>query len=512
MFSAFQYNNPRLMTQRRRILAGLALTIGIGVLTLFNITGALVFALVALWAIWSMANPQGSFLTLLLYFLVFYGRTTMGDLDIAGSADRGAIRIGDIMWIIAFGCVAVRRGLGPRQWRMMPPKKAAILPYIILACMLPVVGILSGSWPMSYAVPGFRHLQWASFAWMAYILCSWASLEAVWGQIVKVIAWSCIIHAGYAFLQVGYAVGFIPRSFLYLDDLLVRTKATTWFYYPRTTGLFLNPNSYGIYSAICVMMGLLLSWAQGRKIWLWNAMMVCGVFGMITSGSRSALAGLLLGVAALYLRPMAITKQMMKPLLNIGMMMLLLVAIVYLTAAYIPESIRARFVRMALVSREGADADANLAARVDSWKALHAEYQNKYPWGTWVPASYALESPMDSYYAQTWAQGTPVFVCAFILLMMAAIFRGRHLAKSALREHQTAGLSLVATSGVILAASVAASPLLQPHINAIFWSLLGVVMAVHAPARIGLPRVACLGSAGAWQASPVLHDPDAEGK
>ena len=485
MSSPFPSDNPSRPQRNHRLLAGATLITVIGVLTLFNITGTLVFALIALWAIWSIFNPRESFLTLLLYFLVFYGRTSMGDLNVSGADDRGAIRFGDIIWGITFCCTAASRILTPPQRRTIRPRTAAMLPYIILASMLPIAGVLTDTWPLSYAVPGFRHLQWASFAWMAYILCRRFSPEELWGPAVKIIAWTCIIHAVYAFLQMGYSIGFIPRSILYLDDLLVQTKAKTWFYYPRTTGLFLNPNSYGIYSAICIMTGLLLSWAHGRKIWLWNAMIVCGAFGLVTSGSRSGLAGLLLGIMALYLRPMAITRQMMKPLLNIGIMLLLLGTIVYFASPYIPESLRDRFARMALVSREGANADENLAARVDSWKSLYAEYQNKYPWGTWVPPSYAFDSAVDSYYVQTWVQGTPAFMCAFILLMLAAIFRGHQAAKSALPDHQTAGLSLVAASGIILAASFAVSPLLQPHINAMFWSLLGMVTALHAQAETG---------------------------
>jgi hypothetical protein len=442
------------------------------------------------WMALCVWRPLPAFLTVLLVFVLAYSRLGLGLIAVAGPGNRGNVALGDLLWLGLVVAWAVRYGVSGRPWRLRtsyPASVWAMLPFVGLATALPMLGVLSGDRPLSYAVPGFRQLQWASFAVLASALARKYSARQVLRGMLGVMVFASVAHLFYSLVQLGFFFGALGRGWILLDDLFAARNPVSWFFYPRLTGLLVNPNSYGMYAALLLVlaaaMSLTRSSARPRGLW-WLAL-VSATFGLAFSASRSALLGLAgAGVVWAFLA-LASSRLAARGPVCAGEIAVGGIPALAAWCSVLPEALRERFVRFVGVFSQGASADVNVSVRVEGWHWLWNIYRSDYPLGTWVPASYATGAAVDSFYLMTAVQGTPLFTLTWLLFLAATVALGwRAYRWAGVPLEAAGGLALAGWAGVMAAGGLALSPMLEPHLIVPFWTLVGISTAVGRKRRL----------------------------
>jgi len=446
------------------------------------------------WSVVCLKRPLWSFNILLFAFLLAYARLELGGIEVEGSGNRGAIALGDILWLTLIVVWGARDLTRPSRSRIRIPVVRdsgpvfAMLPFVVLATGLPIIGIFLGGWPISYAIPGFRQLQWVSFVVLGYSAVRSYGPTCVLRGMTITIAVAALAHTAYAIIQLGYSMGWLSSAWVVLDTLFSRYNANSWFYYPRLTGLLVNPNSYGLWGAFLFIIALAISTIKGTRaasVWIFS---LCGGFALIFSASRSALLGLGIAMGAIMYTAFS-SPRLMRPTLKSSITFILAACIAYVAiSAVIPSSLTERFIRFVQVCSEGVVADPNAIGRAEMWKALWRVYILKYPFGTWVPTSYATGSAVDSFYVATAVQGTPLFTLAWLGFLYGGMsLGGVSYRRLATPTEATVGLTVLGWSGIMAGSGLTLSPMLQPQLIVLLWTLIGVLLGCQ---RESMQRIA----------------------
>jgi hypothetical protein len=442
------------------------------------------------WVLFCARYPLAALVAVFFIFVLAYARLSLGAIAVAGpsTTNRGAIAVGDLLWLGLVAGAVIRWGLLRRRGVVAPilaaldsPLVWLMAPYVVAAVALPILGVLSGDWPLSFAIPGVRVLQYVALGAVGYLLAVERGAAAVLKPLLITLAIVGVLHLAYATVQLAYFEGYVGRIWIALDDLYAVQNNVGWFFYPRLTGLLVNPNAYGLLGAFMIVAAAANYLARGTLRWPWlAALLACGGFAMALSGSRSALLGT--GMAILLLGLLALrSDRLMTRLLKIAFAAPAVVVGLALTLwPLLPGRLQARYNRFISVMSTGADADINASVRVEMWADVLRAYWADYPLGTWVPASFALERPIDSYYVYSMAQGSPAFTILWLVCFAAVIALGwRVYTASPTPLEAAGGVALVGWAGVLLGGSVTLSPVLQPQLIAPFWLLTGIVLASH---------------------------------
>lgn len=437
------------------------------------------------WAWLVIRRPLAAFLTVLMVWALAYSRLGLSLFQVEGPGNRGALALGDVLWLSYVGIWVVRAMVTGRLWRpafALPKPMWVGAPFIGLATLLPILGVGFGNWPLSYSLPGFRQLQWVSFAFIAAALGRQYSMEQRLQGILSVLCAAGVAHMLYSLVQLGYFFGVIGRIWVILDDLYAAQHPLSWFFYPRTTGWLVDPNGYGVFCALLMIAAIALYLAGSARQWRrqWWLIVITASFGLAFSGSRTALLGLaaalfvMIGLAFAH-RPLA--RRLTVGLGITGMGGSLTLAMLW---PVLPVVLQERFVNLLGVLSTGVAADRNALARAEEWQYLWRLYESAYPLGTWVPSSYATGSFVDSFYVFTALQGTPVLTLSWLLGLAAMVLFGWTAYGRAESLCEAAcGLALAGWAGMLAGSSLSLSPMLMPQVIAPFWSVIGVLVSAR---------------------------------
>lgn len=445
------------------------------------------------WLVLCLKRPLWSFNVLLFMFLTIYTRVKLGMIEVEGPGNRGAVALCDILWLTTLIIWSARDFVVQSEFRLrIPVDKQPLslwimLPFVFLATVLPIAGIFLDVWPVSYAIPGLRQLQWASFAILAYSLVRSFGPERVLRGIVSTVAIATFTHTIYAIIQLGYSIGWLSRTWVILDDLFSKHNVSSWFYYPRLTGLLVNPNSYGLYGAFALVIALAIIFVKTERkhVVLSWIILICSGFALVFSASRSALLGLgvsiMMIICASFLSP-----RLMNRIFKVGIPLVITFFILLkVMSPIVPVILQERFLRFIQVFSEGASADINAITRVDMWSDLWRIYVTKYPFGTWVPVSYATGSAVDSFYVNTAVQGTPVFTFTWLCFLYGAAALGwRSYRWGTVPLEAAIGLTLFGWSGIMAGSGLTLSPMLQPQLIVPFMALIGALLGCQYERRL----------------------------
>jgi hypothetical protein len=299
--------------------------------------------------------------------------------------------------------------------------------------------------------------------------------------MLTVLTIASVLHASYALIQYLATFGTISIEWLFLDKVVTERFESTHFFYPRTTGLLTNPNHLGLFGA-SVLSILLASYLARAPIGSVSALLMSLSAGWVlaTSASRTALVGVLITLGALSV--IAVLQTTLRSDGNsmhyrvgclIRLLLILSVATVFLWFLT-PEHSRERIILLIDVAIRGASEDPNAIGRLNAWERALRSYEEQFPLGTWVPAGYALDTFVDSYYVCLIVQGTPVYMGLFICLLIAVLSRAWEAGLANDTSVAGAGLALLGMTILVGIASTTLIPLEKAHVTALFWFLLGV--------------------------------------
>lgn len=481
---------------------GMSLTLILGVLfSMLEPSGifwAVVAALLTSWSIWAWSQPLPAFGTLIFVWITFYTRASLPLFQVEGGWNRGGVGLGDLLWLIYMGVLLfqvlqLRHGHLFTLSRRIDPLILLIFPYTILSVFLPVLGVLVFGYPPSNAIPGIRHLQWTSFALLGYWFYRRYGTESVRWALLFPFTLAGIVHALYALVQLLAPMGVLPQEWLSLDKVFAERYATTWFFYPRTTGLLVNPNSYGLLgSVLIILLSALLLAGIRIRLSVTISLGLAGVWAIATSASRSAIVGVLAGVMlmgiASMLKGFALRDaHCLYRLVGFSLKILAVVATVSIVAwLFLPHHLTERMMLLVGVVSEGAEVDPNAIGRFNLWEQALRLYEEQAPLGTWVPAGYAFNNPIDSYYVSLLTQGTPLYLLTFLMLLFGVVGCGWQVRMRIFENTQGEmkvcqkdwiGLAMMGIGALIGGASFTLSPLQETQTLAPFWLLIGIGLA-----------------------------------
>jgi hypothetical protein len=449
----------------------------IGIASLFLLCG---------WIIWAWRYPRWALACLFLAWITIYNRATLPLFQVEGGLNRGGLSLGDLLWVgFTLAWLAQRNAFKETLSFIIDkrynPLLFLVLTYIAISFSLPFLGVWIFGWSPSYAIPGVRHLQWSSFALFSIWLMRQYGVLSTWRLMLTVLTIASVLHASYALIQYLATFGTISIEWLFLDKVVTERFESTYFFYPRTTGLLTNPNNLGLFGA-SVLSILLASYLARAPIGSVSALLMSLSAGWVlaTSASRTALVGVLITLGALSV--IAVLQTTLRSDGNsmhyrvgclIRLLLILSVATVFLWFLT-PEHSRERIILLIDVAIRGASEDPNAIGRLNAWERALRSYEEQFPLGTWVPAGYALDTFVDSYYVCLIVQGTPVYMGLFICLLIAVLSRAWEAGLANDTSVAGAGLALLGMTILVGIASTTLIPLENAHVIPLFWFLLGV--------------------------------------
>lgn len=332
-------------------------------------------------------------------------------------------------------------------------------PYLALALLLPVLGVIVFALPPRNLFAGSDALVAVSFLLLGYAVALRSSGPRAWTAPLLVVI---LAQSVYAFTQYAYLNSLLPRELLApLHDWDLSVGAA-WgsIVLGRSVGLYVNPNMLGFFGALSAILSLELLGRRSRYVAFAGATLT-----VLLSQSRGALVAL--GVALLamaLLRALRGRRVTLKPLVPFLGVLALVVVWAQLGATTAGGgSFSDRLQSLALVLANGTGADPNLEGRAQFWQGV-MNLNAIYPWGTLGPPEVILQSAVDNDFFRAFAQGSFVYVAAIATFMVGGLLlRGGHRETRAVR----------AASVVIVVAALTQTPSLYPAM-ALYWICLGV--------------------------------------
>ena len=386
-----------------------------------------------IWLLWAVVNPL--YASTIFMFVIFNmpSRAAVYVFPLEGYPGRGAIFLHDFMWLWLVLSIFIRLFLeykkGLHKYSLaLPSVFYFIAPFVFLSVILPFIGVAAFDWPVSFATPGVRFVQWSS------IVLIWAYLSSSYGRdrIVKTLfmlmSVSCYSQALYSLFQFMVAYGGWPSYLTYFDYLYASAFPKNYFILARCTGLDVIPSGLGIRGTT------FLAWILGvilvkTKIDIRQTffVIVCSVWMLLCSGARTPVFGALAVIIAfliLSLLGMKRTRVYRLSLVVSVVIVALCLGWFYLSLYSVP--LVERFANVAALFRANGDLDPGLEDRIQLWQ-VSLGYLSEHPMGTMVAPTYALSVPVDNSYIYSIAQGSILYLFSFLLFIVGLFVGARKM-------------------------------------------------------------------------------------
>lgn len=340
----------------------------------------------------------------------------------------------------------------------------AVAPYLVLTFVLPVLGIMFHGYPERTLIAVNEATTAFSFLVLGAAVATTGLLQ--WRPW---IALAIVLQLLYALGQVVYLArgpGWELFGPFHDWDLSLQVFYGT-LVQARSTGLYFNPNELGLWAGVAAILAWIILGPRLRIVGVTLA-----VLTLLVSQSRGAsvalVAAVAVGAVLSVVRGRASASGMARAALSVG-----LAAAVAVTVVVVFEPARGlvdRFGALLAVWAQGPRADANLAGRLDYWASV-LDLNVLFPWGTWGPPELLLGSAVDSSWFRVFAQGSMLYVAAFVLLLVAPF--GVRSTKF--------GDALVLLAVLMAVAGLTQTPLGYPAAF-LYWGLLGASLQSSRPA------------------------------
>jgi len=275
-----------------------------------------------------------------------------------------------------------------------------------------------------------------------------------------------LAHGLYGVGQMLYRLGIMPSALwgwaLRWDAASQTAFSDKYLNYGRSTGLFINPNEFGMWSVFAVIFGAVYLRRRPRVV-----SVLLGVIGIIGSQSRSAWLALAM-LAVGYLLIAVMVPRVAKTIIVTILMASPVVAVLALSGAF------RRLVEGDLITRlssglevvpHGVQADSSLASRFHVWKLAFEFAAREYPFGTFGPPQVKFGLPIDSQYVALYLQGTVILVLAYVVALLAPLVL--------LHRGVPRARTLAVMTGMLAIFSFTALPVDSSMASALVWVAVG---------------------------------------
>ena len=363
------------------------------------------------------------------------------------------------------------------------------MPFLALSFLLPFAGVL-----LTGAPGRSIFASWMALIPMGYVALGAAgqfSLEGAGKLLGRFFLFAVLAHLGLAILQTLGQFRQMPGILQTIYDWDFQFKFTFQqdnIILARATGLYLNPNSLGVWSILALWISFFMLEGKQRVIG------TLGAFGtLVLCQSRGSLLAFFVSASVLgisWILAHSDRAQRRKVTLavaaGLGLVTFILIpgmadsALVRLRGVPGVGGILERYTSGAKVVSQGVQADTSFSGRTELWKAS-LDYLADHPFGTLTSPGLATNLPQDSQFVSSLEQGSFYLLGALLLVLLGgARLVGRTEPEA--RALAAASLGMMVNGISAVPFSVAAS---DP-----FWLLVGVYVAkqIHDRDRERLKR------------------------
>lgn len=344
----------------------------------------------------------------------------------------------------------------------------AVTPLWLLLVILPAIGILAnlGGIASLYA------MVTALVPFATLTIAGWSKLQRK--RAVAAVFVAILVHGTYGVFQLGSRLKLVPGAIgsrISAWDISSQgAEKEAYIVAGRSTGLFLNANSFGLWSVFAILWAHFFLRGPARFVAL-----SLGIAGVWASQSRTAwiVAGIL---GFLWL--IAVARGSLEARrTSVGLVVLgtvFLVAVLSGAGERLLESDLLNRLGSALkVLSEGLGADRNLAARFDSWREAW-EFSGSNPsllMGTLGPPEQLFGGYIDNQYVSYFLQGSLPLVAAFVWALALPWFA------SSRGVGNTAPLKVMAVA--VAVSSLTMLPYGELSVICVYWLAVASVVARH---------------------------------
>ncbi|GAA2493694.1 hypothetical protein [Terrabacter carboxydivorans] len=403
-------------------------------------------------------------------YLLFGQRFTVD----AATGGRGAVSLPEMLFLAAslllwFGLKV--RIEGPHAKGLFV---STVGPLFTLLMVLPLIGVLIGDYEP-------RALYSFVVVLVPMAILTLGAAAARFDVDLRTPVFVAVVGQGlYGLGQLLARVGLMPTGLwswaVNWDAQTQASYSESYVISSRSTGLFVNPNEFGLWSVLTVIFGAL--YLRGRRR---GVALFLGILGVFASQSRTAWLALALLLAALMIRNLLRPQTAKSSFVAVALtaVTLGLVALFGGFSRFIEAGAVSRFnTGLGVFTGGGASQDANLQGRYVGWERAN-EFVQDYAFGTLGPPQLKFGGSIDNQFVSYYLQGGVLLVCVYLLALAAPFIVLRR------RVHQSWKLMVVATVFAIF--SYTASPMDSPAASALAW--VCVTLSVQASLRPGVSRV-----------------------
>lgn len=399
----------------------------------------------------------------LALYLVLGQRLTLQ----VSTGGRGVVSPLEILFILCAAALWLAT-----SWRWQPFGRGgwlgAIAPLFLVLLLLPFFAVLLGGYELR-----------AFYAWVAVLVPSGILVLGRAAGRYQVglsgLAFLCIVlHGLYGAGQMLFRLGLLPAGFwgraAQWDAASQGAFSDSYLLFGRSTGLFISPNLFGMWSVLATIFGWWFLKGRQRA-----AAVVLGIVGVV--GSQSRTAGLVMVVLAVIAAAgvLASAKRIQRGI-SAALLATPVIAVGFSLGAFsrlVENELVARFSTGASVLTQGIQADRNLSERVNVYDRAFEFAATQYPFGTLGPPQVQFVSFIDNQYLSLFLQGSLPLVMLYALAICTPLALMRAGVPKAL------GLLVMTASVAVFSATLL--PLDSPQAVGLMWLAGGVIAAQSTP-------------------------------
>lgn len=310
--------------------------------------------------------------------------------------------------------------VGVGIWCVTPTGKGKVIParmywrsagpLFLLLLLLPVLGVAHGT----HGVRSLYSIALVAIPWAIFMLGRVVRDPRRWRRGVAAAIW---VQGAYGAAQLLNRLSFLPDAIgsrITAWDLGSQAAyADAYIVSQRSTGLLINPNAYGMWSALAFVFSAF--YLRGRTRAMLIALTLTGVYASESRTAMAAVLGSLLAVAVTGRGLSAVVKVVAG---GAAFALTLVVANwLGVLQSFVAENTLDRM-RSGWFVLTGRGTDENLTGRFEAWSSA-SRFAAEHWMGTWGPPQVTLGGSIDSQYLAMFLQGSVLLLLAYLLLLIS---------------------------------------------------------------------------------------------
>lgn len=337
-------------------------------------------------------------------------------------------------------------------------------PLFFLLLALPLLGVLLGTYQVT-----------TLYSWMLVLVpgAVLALTATVGARILPVVHLAIVIHGTYALGQALLRLDLLPLSIWgpmqEWDVESQRSLSEAYVIYGRSTGLFINANTFALWSLTALVLSCAFLRGMHRSTGI-----ACALIGILGSQSRTGILCLAVLAVIWLVRTLRDSQALSRHALTSAVFVLPLLLIAYATGLLqrlLGGGLLGRLSSGISILSEGVRADSNMLGRVEAWQVAldYSPTDPRLSLGTLGPPQVQFISFIDNQFVAFYLQGGLLLVGAFVVALLSPVFLHRRGVRPI--------APLAVACALVALTSLTLTPVYAAQATCLVWVIAGLTLS-----------------------------------